>query len=375
MREYSSDRLVPLDHLERLTDCFGIVQHANHALPDYRTGYTTDDNARALVVAVKHHRLHGDPRSRDLAARYLAFLLFAQKEDGRFHNFIGYDRRPADETGSEDSLGRALWALAYTLYLPPQPGVVGPADRMFHAALPWVERLEHPRGRAFCLTALYWWAQTHREEDRARALALPLAQSLVDEYRRHSRPGWDWILPEMTYVNAKLPEALFRAHQLTGRDEFCAVASSALNFLSEKTLRDDSLCLVGNHGWYRADEEEPPLYDQQPVDAAAMVEAFLAGFDATGDAEYLRRAWLALEWFFGRNLLGLSLHDPETGGCFDALTATGINQNRGAESTISLLLAQLSVLEARQHVSHPIAPEQARLHRGDLSELPLPQPR
>lgn len=371
MREHSSDRLVPLDHLERLTDCFGIVQHANHALPDYRTGYTTDDNARALVVAVKHHRLHGDPPSRDLAARYLAFLLFAQRADGRFHNFIGYDRRPADEIGSEDSLGRALWALAYTLCVPPQPGVVGPADRMFHAALPWAEHLEHPRARAFCLTALYWWAETHREEQRARSLALPLAQSLVDEYRRHSRPGWDWILPEMTYANAKLPEALFRAYQLTGKDEFRAVASSALDFLSEKTFSNDVLCLVGNHGWYRAEEEEPPLYDQQPIDATAMVEAFLAGLDATGDVEYLRRALLALEWFFGRNPQGASLHDPETGGCFDALTVGGVNQNRGAESTISLLLAHLSVLEARQR----IAPEQPRLDPRDLSGLALPQQR
>ena len=373
MKEYSSERPVPLDHLERLTDCFGLIQHANHALPDYRTGYTTDDNARALVVAAKHHKLHGDPRSRDLAARYLAFLLFAQKDDGRFHNFIGYDRRPLDETGSEDSLGRALCALAYALYVPPQPGVVGPADRMFHAALPWVERLDHPRGRAFCLTALYWWAETHREEERARALALPLAQSLVAEYRRHSRPEWDWIMAEMTYANAKLPEALFRAYQLTGEDEFCAVASSALNFLAERTFRNDSLCLVGNHGWYRAEEEEPPLYDQQPIDAAAMVEAFLAGFDATGDVEYLRRASLALDWFFGRNVLGVPLHDPETNGCFDALTANGVNQNRGAESTISLLLAQLSVLEARQHIAQRIARGETALDRAGSPGLPLPR--
>lgn len=348
----ASEAPLPLDHLRRLTDCFGIIQHANHALPDYRSGYTTDDNARALVVALKHYRLHADELSRELATRYLAFLMFAQREDGRFHNFISYDRRFLEEEGSEDAFGRAFWALACLLFDPPGPGLVGPAERMFHLALPLLDRIEHPRARAFCITALYYWGEAEGGDAvRSREAAVPLAEYLVSRYREHSRPDWDWILPEMTYANAKLPEALFRAYQMTGEEEYLRVARCSLDFLYSKTFVDDVLCLVGNHGWYRAEEEAPPRYDQQPVDAAAMVEASLAAFEATGEQGYLRRAWLSLEWFFGRNLRGESLYDEETGGCFDALTETGVNRNRGAESTVSMLLAHLSVLEARQSLS------------------------
>jgi len=350
-----SDRPLSLGHLHRLTDCFGIVQHANYAVPDYRSGYTTDDNARGLVVAVRYHQLHGDELSRELAGRYLAFLLFAHKSDGRFHNFIGYDRKPLDEVGSEDCLGRALWALAWLVLAPPQAGLVGPAEHMFNRALPWVTRLKHPRGWATSITALHRWLQGHPQEKvHVGELAEPLARHLVECYREHSGPEWNWLLPEMTYANAKLPEALFRAYEITGEDEFLAVASRTMDFLCTTTFAGDVLCLVGNQGWYCSDGEEPARYDQQPIDAAALVEAAVAGFDATGEAEYLRRACAALGWFFGQNQHGASLYDHETGGCFDALTETGVNQNRGAESSISLLLAQLSVLEARRKISDQV---------------------
>jgi hypothetical protein len=335
-----------------LTDCFGIVQHASYSIPDYRSGYTTDDNARALVVAVQHHRVHGDDLSRSLATRYLAFLLFAHRPDGRFHNFIGFDRRPLDEVGSEDCFGRALWSLCWVLLAPPEPGLVGPAERMVHEALSWVPRLEHPRGKAFCITALHRWLQARPgEHDRILELTRSLADYLTDRYHEHSRPEWDWLLPEMTYANAKLPEALFRAYQMTKDEKYAEVATRTMAFLSERTFDGDSLRLVGNHGWYRQDGDEPPLYDQQPIDACAMVEAALAGFDATSEGSYLRRAWLAQEWFLGRNCQGVPLYDSETGGCFDGLTEHGANQNRGAESTICLLLSHLSVLAARRRIS------------------------
>ncbi len=349
------DKQMSLAHLQRLTDCFGIIQHANYAVPDYRSGYTTDDNARALVVACKHHQLHGDGLSRELATRYLSFLMFAQREDGRFHNFIGYDRRPLDEVGSEDCFGRALGALAYILHAPPLPGLVGPAERMLHQALPHVRDLEHPRGKAMTLTALRLWGMARPEQmERARALASSLAGDLVRCYREHSRPDWDWLLPEMTYANAKLPEALFRAYQLTQNAELLEVGRRALGFLRRRTLEHGTLRLVGNHGWYRAGDDTPPPYDQQPIDAASMVEALLAAFETTAEIEYLRAASNCYEWFHGRNSNGRSLYDHETGGCFDALTETGVNLNRGAESAISMLLAYLSLWEARQRLSQDL---------------------
>jgi len=304
------------------------------------------------VVAVKHHRLYGDQLSRDLAYRYLAFLMYAQTPDGRFHNFISYDRRPMEAVGSEDAFGRAVWALAHVLANPIEieSGLMGPAERMLHQALPWVETLEHPRSRAYCIVGMYWWSRSSQGDGlRAKQLASPLADYLVHRCHEHARPGWGWILPEFTYANAALPKALYRAHQLLGDEQYLAIAERAMDFLVEKTLIGDTLTVVGNREWLQPDESTTPArYDQQPIEAGLMVEASLAGYDATGDVKHLCRAWRALEWFFGRNLQGLSLYDPETGGCFDALMEGRVNQNRGAESAVCLLLARLLMAEARQ---------------------------
>jgi hypothetical protein len=346
-------RPVKLDHLERMTDCFGLIQHANYSIPDFRTGYTTDDNARALIVALKHYRLYGDRLSRDLTYRYLAFLMYAQTPEGRFHNFVSYDRRPVDVVGSEDSFGRAFWALAHVLASPTESGVVGPAERMLHEALPWIEKLKHPRSMAYCVSGLYWWTRSDRgDQARAVLLARPLADYLVHRYQESRRPDWEWILPEFTYANAVLPKALFRAYQLLGDEEHLSVARHSMDFLIRKTFVEEVVSVVGNREWLAPDgDNDPARYDQQPIEAGAMVEAALAGYDATGDLEYLRTAWRSLEWFFGRNVQGLSLYDPETGGCYDALMEGMVNQNRGAESTVCLLLARLSMLEARQHLT------------------------
>jgi hypothetical protein len=347
------DQPVALDHLERMTDCFGLIQHANYALPDYRTGYTTDDNARALVVAAKYYQLYQQPSSLHLIERYLSFLIYAQTPEGRFHNFIGFDRRPMDTVGSEDAFGRAFWALAHVLLYAPRPDLVRPAERMLHDALPQVERLVHPRSKAYCLAGLYWWAQSARGDvARAKGLARPLADYLVNRCHESRRAGWDWVLPEFTYANASLPEGLFRAYQLLGDDTYLATAEQTMGFLSEATFGNDIVTVVGNKEWLEPNLDlAPAAYDQQPIEAGLMVEACLAGYEATGRPEYLRDASRALGWFYGANLLRLSLYDPETEGCFDALMETGVNENRGAESTVSLLLARLGMAEARRRLA------------------------
>jgi len=213
-----------------------------------------------------------------------------------------------------------------------------------------VEALEHPRSKAYCLVGLHWWARSSCGDVlRAEQLARPLADYLVGRCHEHSRPGWEWILPEFTYANAALPKALYRAHQLLGDEQYLTIAERAMDFLVERTSVRDMLAVVGNREWLQPDGNATPAqYDQQPIEAGLMVEASLAGYDATGDVKHLRRAWRALEWFFGRNLQGLSLYDPQTGGCFDALMEGRVNESRGAESTVCLLLARLVMAEARQ---------------------------
>jgi hypothetical protein len=341
---------ISLAHVRRLTDCFGIIQHGDHMLPNLRTGYTTDDNARALVVAAQHYRLFGDRESRELAVTYLAFLGYAQREDGRFHNFFGYHRGPLDEIGSDDCLGRALTGLAYILYAPPWSGMLVPAERMLGQALPWVEHLVHPRSKAMCMVALWWWWQARPDKRKqAETLMRWLAKDLLRHYEEHSNFEWQWLLPEMTYANATLPQALLHAYQVTMEKRYLEVGLHTLDFLCEKTFRAGHLHPVGNNGWCNAEDGQPAHFDQQPVDAALMVEALLAAFQTTQQACYLEYANLALDWFFGNNCKHLPLFDPETGGCFDGLMETGVNQNRGAESTLSLLQAQLAMLELQEN--------------------------
>ncbi len=219
---------------------------------------------------------------------------------------------------------------------------------MLHQALPWIERLKHPRSKAYCLTGLHRWTCSDRGDAvRARLLARPLAEDLLLRYREHSRPGWDWLLPEFTYANAALPEALFRAHQLLGDESYLRVARRTFEFLVEQTTVDGVFAPVGNEQWLEpGPRESPARYDQQPIEAGLMVEASLAAYEATGEMIYLDRAQQSLEWFFGRNLQALSLHDPDSGGCFDGLMETGVNHNCGAESTLALLMAQLVMAEA-----------------------------
>lgn len=343
------DAPVSLDHLERMTDCFGLVQHANYSLPDFRTGYTTDDNARALVAAVKHYRLYRQPGALELAERYLSFLMYAQTADGRFHNFIGYTRAPLDEVGSEEAFGRALRALSEVLLYPPRPGLIGPAERMLHDALPRVEELEHPRSRAHSLVAMYLWAQSDRGDvARAHHLARPHADYLMRRYQEHARPGWEWMLPEFTYANALPPEGMFRAYQLLGDNRYLEIAERTLAFLAHLTSVNGTASMVGNREWLAPCPHAVAMYDQQPIEAAAMVDAALAGYEAAGRPRYLRWALRALAWFYGRNVEGLSLYDPETEGCFDALMQGQVNQNRGAESTASLILARLAMAEVKR---------------------------
>jgi glycosyltransferase involved in cell wall biosynthesis len=345
-----------LDHLRRLTDDTGIIQHATFTVPARSSGYCVDDNARALIVALEADRLTSTGTTRRLLNTYLGYLQLAQTEDGSFRNFMTYQRTFASDAPpgveSDDCQGRALWAMGACLHLAADEGHRQLARLMFARALPLARTLG-PRGTASAMLGLCNYLAAHGGDGQARETLEALASRLVERYRTTATSEWHWFEPELTYDNALIPLALFRAYGVTGDRGSLRVAREALEFLEEVCFVDGQLVLVGNAGWHRRGGVKSQT-DEQAVDAAAFVLAFRGAYQATRDHHYLARMRESFAWFLGGNRLGLPLYDFATAGCRDGLGATAQNENEGAESTISFLLSLLEMLElAGEGLEHP----------------------
>jgi len=331
-----------LDHLLRLTDDTGIIQHATYSVPSRRSGYCVDDNARALVVALRADRLASTERTRRLVGTYLGYLHAAQKDDGSFRNLMGYDRTFSGIDDSHDCVGRALWALGSTVALATDEGSRRLATEMFWRAFPTVREFG-PRGTATTMLGLAAQLGTGPAARTRDALAT-LADGLVRRYHAEVGSDWRWFEPTLTYDNAMVPLALFEAYRATGERASLRVARESLEFLEEVCFADGRLVLVGNSKWHTRGGDKAHA-DEQAIDAAAFVLAFRAAHAATGDRHCLVRMRQSFAWFLGKNRLALPLYDSATGGCRDGLGDTSVNENQGAESTISFLLALLEMLE------------------------------
>ncbi|HWP84210.1 MAG TPA: glycosyltransferase family 4 protein [Terriglobia bacterium] len=340
-----------LDHLENLTDETGVLQHAIFTDPNYAEGYTTDDNARALVLAVLLEQ-RGVVLSR--AHRYQAFLWHAfNRERGRFHNHLSYDRRWLDEIGSEDSHGRALWALGVVLGRSQDRGLQGSAGRLFDLALPAVVHFSSPRAWAYALLGLQEYLRRLSGDRAAQKVRDELLEKLLGLYRRSSTPEWPWFEEVLSYANARLPQALLACGRDLVRPELVEIGLTTLRWLTEvQRCQSDHLVPIGSNGFYRR-RGERARFDQQPIEAYATVSACLEAWRIRKESCWYQEAQLAFEWFLGRNDLGLPLYDAATGGCRDGLHPDRVNQNEGAESTLSFLLA----LEEMRQASHALDPK------------------
>ena len=263
---------ITLNHLRRLTDDTGIMQHATYGVPDWRFGYTTDDAARALVVTLMHYRQCGDDAALDLATRYLSFLAYAQLPDGHFHNVMSYTRQFLDERGSEDTVGRALWGLGTAVALAPGEGMRALACERFERALDALA-LTHPRALAYAICGLYNFLQRYDGAALVRRKLTELAEQLVVWYERScaeacgaSSAAWCWFGDALTYANAKMPQALLLAHGVTGAAHFRHIGLASLDFLLAETYRDGYFDFVGNQGWYCRGGARAIL-GQQPIEA------------------------------------------------------------------------------------------------------------
>lgn len=334
---------VNLSHLRAISDDTGVLQFTFFGVPDPKSGYTTDDNARALIVAAMHYTQTGDEDSLELAQRYLAFLRYVQRDDGWFHNLVGYDRHFLDEVGSEDCFGRSLWALGTVLNSRLPEPMCKAALAMWERSLPNATKLQHPRPKAYSLVGIHEAAKALNGDCQSLlGLAQQLADDLCSLYIEHSERNWRWFDDAMTYSNGVLCDGLLRAYLLSGKKRHLVIGLEALRFLNEVCWDDERDCvsLVGNRGWYRKGGAKPE-FAQQPVDAMWLCWANLTAWQITGEDEFHKMAQASIEWFFGRNILNAQLYDPETGACHDGLEPEGVNENCGAESTICALLTLL----------------------------------
>jgi glycosyltransferase involved in cell wall biosynthesis len=334
-----------LDHLRQMTDATGMLQHALFTVPNYHEGYTTDDNARALLVAALLEDM-GNPEAVALASRYLAFLGYAfNPETGRFRNIMDYQRNWLEESGSDDSHGRALWALGAMLGRSNTPALQSMAGQVFEQALSGILNTTSPRAWAFALIGIHEYLQRFAGDRRASQVRDELAGRLLTMYQNCSSPDWRWFEDRLTYCNAALPHALLLCGQAIPDAALTAAGMDTLNWLTDLQHTDANeghFVPIGSNGFYPQDGERAQ-FDQQPVEAQTQVSACLAAYQMTGDKRWQREARRAFEWFLGRNDLNLPLYDATTGGCRDGLHPDRPNENQGAESTLAFLHSLLEL--------------------------------
>ena len=338
---------ITLDHLLQMTDHTGLLQHAVFSVPNYCEGYTTDDNARALIVAVLQEQLRITAVSEisRLASRYLAFLWHAfEPATGRFRNFLSYDHHWHEAKGSEDSHGRALWGLGTVLGRSKSPGLRGTAGQLFESAVPAVLEFTSPRAWAFSLLGMQEYLECFPGDRATLKTSDVLAHRLLDLYGSCRTEGWHWFEDVLAYSNARLPQALLLCGARSSDSAMVLTALEALEWCTaaQRCEAKGHFVPIGSQGFYRKGGEKA-RFDQQPVEAGAAVSACLQAFRVTREERWRKEAWSAFNWFLGDNDLQIVLYDASTGGCRDGLHPDRANENQGAESTLAFLMALLEM--------------------------------
>ncbi|MFC1925810.1 glycosyltransferase family 4 protein [Chloroflexota bacterium] len=332
-----------LDHLRHMTDGTGILQHAIFTVPNYREGYCIDDNARALMVSTLMEAL-GDKAALELSSRYLAFIWYAFNEkNSRFRNFMDYDRHWLEEYGSDDSHGRTLWALGTVLGRSNTPALQSMAGSVFEKALPAILKTTSPRAWAFAIMGIQEYLQRFAGDSRADHVLEELSVRLLKMYKSHASDEWRWYEDKLTYCNAALPHALLICGHAIPNAAMTEAGLESLSWLASLQHADTGHFIpIGSNGFYTQGGERA-LFDQQPVEAQAMVSACIEAYRITLDKRWLKEARLVFQWFLGRNILNLPVYDPTTGGCRDGLHPDRVNENQGAESTLAFLQSLLEL--------------------------------
>ncbi|MHA1291701.1 MAG: glycosyltransferase [Promethearchaeota archaeon] len=331
---------ITLKYLKKLTDNFGMIQFAKYSTPDKLSGYTLDDNARALLAFTMHYNLFKDSNNLEYIQRYLEFINYTLKNDNKMYNVVDCDRNIKQDGWSEDAHGRAMWALGYLISSKKIPENLKKKGRViFEKGLNVVNSFKSPRAIAFIIIGLYFYS---KEYEVKSSLIQKFADFLIGLYKNSSNHDWKWFEKYLTYSNSKLSESLMYAFKATNNRKYLKIATISLEFLINNTFTDDKFAPIGQNGWYFKGQPKAE-FDQQPVDVASTVQTLIVAYKITKEEKYLKQAIIAFEWFLGRNHLNQVVYDETTGGCCDGIKKFSVNMNQGAESSISYLLARLTL--------------------------------
>lgn len=336
-----------LDHIKKLTTDFGIIQFSKINNPDFQSGYTLDDNARALLAMCQHYELTREEQDLRYIRLYLDFISFCQQADGTFFNYVSHKKIftiDNQDCNLEDANGRAIWALGYMIsiasILPLE--MKEKAEGILEKAMINIEPIHSPRAMAFIIKGLYYY-NLRNHSKAVRHLIKTLADRLTQMYLHESSVEWQWFESYLTYANSLLPEALIYAYRETGEEMYKDVAKTTFSFLLSQIFDENlEIKVISNKNWLQKGGKNIP-FGEQPIDVAYTIFALGNFYNLFRDQAYLWKMEMAFEWFLGRNHLKQIMYNPCTGGCYDGLEQYSVNLNQGAESTLSYLLARLCV--------------------------------
>jgi len=344
-----------INMFERITDDTGMFQFTLHGIPDLKHGYSADDAGRALEVIMRwtragNHIDNNTDREYRLAKKYLSFIHYVQKEDGRFHNFVSYDRRYLDEVGSDDTFGRVLAGLGSAVAMSADQSITLLSKDIFDRAIALLQPdrplSEYPKAIAYALCGLYGYLHKYPESLKVAGLLQAGADHLIKLYETNQSANWHWFEPAITYGNAKVPYSLMLAYNVFRDKRYLDTALEALDFLTSIQYNGDYFDLIGNHGWLYKGAKRA-YFDQQPIEIGYLVEAYCEALRQTRKKEYRTLAKKAFNWFFGNNRLGVPVYNANQDYPLDGLHASGSSNNSGAESVISFALAVTSLKEIK----------------------------
>lgn len=335
---------ISLNHIKRLSTESGIIQFANIIHPDIKSGYTLDDNARALIALSKHYELFSDVSVLPLIDVFLSFIESVQQKNGKFLNYVdekgGYSVKN-QEVNLEDSTGRAIWAVGEFIarLKPNQIQNAIRAEVVMNKSLVSINDFRSPRAIAFVIKGLYHYNLVKKNPEINRII-INLADNLVSKFQEVSDEKWEWYEEYLTYANSVLPEALLYAYLSSGNELYKIFAKSSFDFLLSLIFVDNKIKVISNNGWCKKGGEVTE-FGEQPIDVSYTILTLDLFYNVFKQVEYLQKLEIAFSWFNGNNHLNRIIYDPVTGGCQDGLEEHNVNLNQGAESTICYLLARL----------------------------------